>query len=214
MIKVKEILPEVFAVVVPDNYERAMLFLRVQEFYESPYKNIRQSKFSIWDYFSLYARDMGEGCFSYPSDFSGFNLPLIVAKKCYELNDIETPYDVKMNEIVEKKFVNGRRQYLIGVGSLSDSTFRHELAHALYYTNANYRCEMDDLTNSLSQSNYAKFKKNLTQIGYFPGVFKDEIQAYMSEESDSKASKGVADRKTIHQRYKKVFKKYKKGLAG
>lgn len=213
-VKIKEIVSDVFAVVVPDNYERAMLFLRVQEFYESPYKKIRQGRFSIWDYFSMYSKDMGKGCFSYPSDFSGFNLPLIVAKKCYELNDPETPYDVRMMEIVEKIFVNGKRQYLVGVGSLSDSTFRHELAHALYYTNEEYRTEMDELTDSLSRSDFQKFKMNLKQIGYFPGVFKDEIQAYMSTEQEGRASKGVAGRKKLHQSYKKVFKKYRKKLGG
>lgn len=34
--KIKEVKPNVFAVVVKDKYDRAMLFCRAQEYYESP----------------------------------------------------------------------------------------------------------------------------------------------------------------------------------
>lgn len=205
--KIKEIMPNIFAVVVPDHYERAMLFLRVQEFYESPSKRFRDNKFSVWDYFRWYAED--KGCFSYPCDFVGFNLPLIVAKKCYEVNMVETPYDETMKAIVDEIFVNGTRQYLVGVDSLKNMTFNHELAHALYYTNMIYKSKMDEITSSISKSDMAKFKRNLKQIGYCSAVTKDEIQAYMATEISKKAAKGVLNKKKLHQKYKSVFKKYK-----
>jgi hypothetical protein len=205
--KIKEIMPNIFAVVVPDHYERAMLFFRVQEFYESPSKKFRDNNFSVWDYFRWYAED--KGCFSYPSDFVGFNLPLIVAKKCYDVNCVETPYDVMMKEIVDGLFVNGTRQYIIGLDSLKNKTFDHELAHALYYTDMKYKGQMDEITSSISKSNMSKFKKNLRQIGYCSAVTKDEIQAYMATEISKKAAKGVVNKKKLHQRYKSVFKKYK-----
>ena len=34
--KIEEVRPNVFAVIVKDHYHRAMLFCRVQEYYESP----------------------------------------------------------------------------------------------------------------------------------------------------------------------------------
>lgn len=205
--KIKEIIPNIFSVVVPNHYEKAMLFFRVQEFYESPSKKFRDSKFSVWDYFHWYADK--KGFFSYPSDFVGFNLPLIVAKKCYEVNEVETPYDVLMNKIVDDIFVNGKRQYIIGVDSLKSRTFDHELAHALYYTDMKYKEQMDEITSSISKSDMSKFKKNLRQIGYCSAVTKDEIQAYMATEINKKVVKGVVNKKKLHQRYKSVFKKYK-----
>lgn len=205
--KTKEIIPNIYAVVVPDDYERAMLFCRVQEFYESPSKKFRDNKFSIWDYFRWYAE--GKGCFSYPRDFVGFNLPMIVAKKCCDVNEIETPYDELMNRIVDDLFVNGTRQYLIGVDSLKDMTFDHEMAHALYYTDIDYKCKMDEITASVSSSDMVRFKRNLKQIGYCSAVVKDEIQAYMATEISKKAARGVVNKKKLHQRYKAVFKKYK-----
>lgn len=207
-IKVKEVRPNIIAVVVPDDYERAMLFWRVQEFYESPSKKFRGAKFSVWDYARWYAKKNG-GCFSYPKDFVGFNMPLVVAKKCYEINPVETPYDEEMKSLVDSLFVNGERKYLIGAESLKGSTFDHELAHGLYYVDLDYKNEADKITKSIPKSCMIFFKKNLSKIGYCSSVFKDEIQAYMSTETNPRIAKGVANKRELHRRYQKVFRRFR-----
>lgn len=206
--KVKVVRPDVFAVVIPDDYDRAMLFWRVQEFYESPNKRFRGGSFSVWDYAKWYARKYG-GSFSYPADFVGFNLPLVVAKKCYEVNDLETPYDREMKSIVDSLFVNGGRQYIIGTESLKGDTFEHEMAHAMYYTDMVYRNEMDGVTDSLSDSVCGRLKKNILKIGYHSSVIKDEIQAYMSTEISEKICRGVRGKRELHRRYRRVFKRFR-----
>lgn len=206
--KIKAVRPEVFAVVVPDDYDRAMLFWRVQEFYESPSKTFRGGSFSVWEYARWYAKKY-EGSFSYPADFVGFNLPLIVAKKCYEVNELETPYDREMRAIVERLFVNGARQYIIGAESLKGDTFDHEMAHALYYSDIEYRNEMDEVTNSLPDKSVARLRKNLSKIGYHRGVIKDEIQAYMATELSDRVCKGVPRSREIHRRYRKIFRNFR-----
>ena len=204
--EVKKISPCIFAVVVPDDYDRAMLFCRVQEFYESP--KFKNSSFSIWDYFRWYSKK-NSGCFSYVKDFVGFNLPLFAAKACYQVNKTETPYDEEMIKIVDELFVPGERKYLIGVDSLKNSTFDHELCHALYYTNTEYKNEMDEITDSVSKFNVGRFKRNLKSVGYCLGVWKDEIQAYMATEISNKLTKGMNNTKPLHKRYRTVFKRYK-----
>lgn len=206
--KIKPVRPDIFAVVVPDNYDRAMLFWRVQEFYESPSKRFRGGRFSFWDYARWYAHKYGES-FSYPADFVGFNLPLIVAKKCYETNEAETPYDREMIKIVDSLFVNGEKKYLIGAESFKGDTFDHELAHGLYYTDMCYKNEMDDLTHSLPEKSLSALRKNLLKIGYHRGVIKDEIQAYMATEVSEKVCKGVARSRELHKKYRKVFRKFR-----
>jgi hypothetical protein len=206
--KIKAVRPDVFAVVVPDDYDRGMLFWRVQEFYESPCRKFRGSTFSIWDYAKWYAKKY-EGSFSYPADFVGFNLPLVVAKKCYEVNELETPYDREMRAIVESLFVNGARQYIIGAESLKGDTFEHELAHAMYYTDMVYRNEMDGVTDSLPESVSGRLKKNIRKIGYHTAVLKDEVQAYMSTEVSEKVCKGVRGKREIHRRYRRVFRRFR-----
>jgi len=206
--KVKTVRPDVIAVVVPNDYDRAMLFWRVQEFYESPCERFRESAFSVWDYAKWYSVKYG-GCFSYPADFVGFNLPLIVAKRCYELNEVETPYDREMKSIVDGLFVNGERKYLIGAESLKGDTFEHEMAHALYYVDMAYRNDMDELTRSLPEKSYARLRRNLSKIGYHRGVLKDEVQAYMATELSEKVCRGVRDKRGIHRKYRKVFRRYR-----
>jgi len=206
--KIKKITDNIAALVIPDNYERAMLFCRVQEFYESPGLQFRNKKFCIWDYFRWYSKKTG--CFSYPKDFVGYNLPLIVAKKCYEINDVQTPYDQTMKDVIDSLWENGKRMYLIGVDSLSNSVFDHELAHAFYYCDLSYKNKMDSLTRKISATFLKRFKKNLKEMGYCPSVFKDEVQAYMSTELNKRILKGIPNKRELHKKYKEVFKKYRK----
>jgi hypothetical protein len=210
--KTVKITDRIIAVVVPDDYDRAMLFCKVQEFYESPNPRFRQSKFSIWDYQRWYARNHS-GCFSYTKDFVGFNLPLVVVKKCLEVNGLETPYDEVMSKIAERFFKSGERTYLIGVDSLKDSTFDHELCHALYYVDDEYRIKMDELTATIGKSSIVRFKENLKSMGYCKGVLKDEIQAYMATEINKKMTKGVRDKRQLHRKYKSLFKKLRPIVA-
>jgi hypothetical protein len=130
-----------------------------------------------------------------------------VAKKCYDMNEVETPYDEEMKSIVDSLFVNGERRYLIGAESVKGDTFDHEMAHAMYYTDEDYRNEMDEVTSSLSRTTLYAFKKNLGKIGYCPAVFKDEIQAYMATEVSPKLCKGVRGKQAIHKRYRSVFRR-------
>lgn len=206
--KIKEVRKNIFVVIIPNRYQRAMLFCRVQEFYESASSQFRKNKFSIWDYFSWYAKTYRRGCFSYPSDFTGFNLPLNVAKECYEINKKETPYDHEMCNIIKKIFKKRQNQYLIGVDSVNNSTYKHEMAHAFYYTNEKYKSDMNILINSISASDFKKFKNNLKTIGYCNAVIKDEIQAYMSTEVNKKITKGIFNCLKIHKKFKNVFDNY------
>jgi hypothetical protein len=204
-----KITEQIVAVVVKNNYDRAMLFCRAQEFYESPCGRFRGKKFSIWDYQKWYSDNGGHGCFSYTKDFEGFNFPMVVAKVCYELNERETPYDKIMSDIVDNYFVNGVKKYLIGVSSLNGTTFWHEMCHALYYTDMEYRNSMDEVTDGISKKNTTRLKKNLKDMGYCGRVFKDEVQAYMSTEINQKLTRGVSGLKDLHASYRPIFKKFK-----
>jgi hypothetical protein len=207
--KTIKVTDQILVVRVKNNYDRAMLFCRAQEFYESQSSMFKGKKFSIWDYFRWYSQKNKSKCFSYTMDFSGFNMPMVVAKKCYEINNVETPYDEIMKDIVDRYFVNGEKRYLIGVDSMEGSTFDHEMCHAMYYVCNEYRMKMDEITESIGAKNRAKMKRNLSAMGYCNSVFKDEVQAYMSTEANNKLTTGVGNAKKIHKIYKSVFRKMK-----
>jgi hypothetical protein len=203
--RIKEVKPNIFAVIVKDKYDRAMLFCRVQEYYESPNPKFRGKNFSIWDYMKWYNTKYGKG-FSYGADWSGFNIPLKVINECIcKLNKFETPYDKIMNEIsheVSKKSTNG---YLIACKDTKGETFKHEVCHGLYYTDPEYRKNVDQVTKQLPKEHYNIFKKNLMEMGYATKVINDEIQAYLQYgfENDS-FGRGVTLKE--REKYNKLYK--------
>jgi len=181
--KITELFPKVFVFIVPDNYIRAMLFLRIQEFYESKNRRFKGKKFSFWDYKEWYS-SIKKGNFTYTSDWSGFNVPLKVAIKCKGVSKIETPYDREMNKSLNKicKMTDVKKAYLLGVDSIESSIFKHEVAHALYYTNKEYKKSMDQITKLISVKKLKAIKTELKKWGYCEKVLMDEIQAYLSTE--------------------------------
>ena len=212
--KIEEVRPNVFAVIVKDHYHRAMLFLRVQEYYESPNPEFRGKNFSIWDYIEWYSR-RNKDVFTYPFDWGGFNIPLEVAYNCYDtLSDSYTPYDEVMENIIHQIYelnnddCNG---YIIGAPSTDDDTFEHEICHGLYATNKKYKELVDEVTIAIPLKEYQIFRKNLLDMGYNGIVIDDEIQAYLSTNYDySKFSKGVSRKlcKELHKQYKQIFNLY------
>ena len=213
--KIDEVRPSVFAVIVKDHYHRAMLFCRVQEYYESPNPEFRGKNFSIWDYIEWYSREHGD-VFTYTFDWGGFNIPLNVAESCYSklLKKGEfTPYDLEMNYIVKtiRGMVGNGKAYIIGAPTTEDETFEHEVCHGLYATNKEYKALVDEITETIEWQDYLKFEGNLLDMGYTAAVIPDEIQAYLSTNYEyTKFSKGVSKRKckALHKEYKKVFNKY------
>jgi len=188
--QLKEVLPDIFAVIIKDKYDRAMLFCRAQEYYESPNTKFRGKEFSIWDYMKWYHEQNKNG-FSYGADWSGFNIPIAVLKECYrKLNKTETPYDKVMDQILSRILPN--TGYIIGCGNTTGVTFKHEICHALYHTNKNYKKQMDIYTKGLPKKYYDTFKKNILEMGYAPKVVDDEIQAYIQYGyEEARFSKGV-----------------------
>jgi hypothetical protein len=216
---IEEVRPNVFAVIVKDHYHRAMLFCRVQEYYESPNPQFRGKNFNIWDYIEWYSREHRD-VFTYTFDWGGFNIPLKTAWDCYDkLKEYESPYDEVMARIIltielkmfNKKNTRNWNAYIIGADSTESDTFEHEICHGLYATNKEYKELVDEITLTISTDDYLKFKNNLIEMGYTDGVIDDEIQAYLTTNYEyTKFSKGVSKKvcKSLHKEYQKVFNKY------
>ena len=80
----------VYQIIVSDSYDRAMLFLRPQEYMECPNPKFRGKSFNIWDYMKWYSIKFNKGKgFTYGIDWDGFNFPLFSAIECYRKTDDE-----------------------------------------------------------------------------------------------------------------------------
>jgi hypothetical protein len=187
---VQEIIPKVFCVFVEDSYQRSMLFCRYQEFYESPFKEIRNKFFTWEDYMMIYKTKNKRELFTYPTDWSGYNIPSKVISKALSTFDRDKgSYDEIMNSIwyycenYPLKFDKPRTKwYLIGTNKKDIQTMNHEIAHGLYYTDKNYRKSCEKLLSRIKGKDYSFLKKSLIKMGYADDdeILDDEIQAFMS----------------------------------
>jgi hypothetical protein len=187
---VKLIKPNIYCVLVDDNYDRAMLFCRYQEFYESPYKRFRGKPFTWMEYMRFYKDAWKKKTFTYPEDWSGYNIPGNIVHKANHLFCYDTEYDRIMNDIyfhcaIDSQNKNNNTRcnwYLIGASSKDLKTLDHEIAHGLYYINKDYKKDVNRLISDIKPIHYEKLKKKLVKMGYVNDkkIIDDEIQAFMS----------------------------------
>lgn len=188
--EIKQIRPQIFAASIKDNYQRTMLFCRYQEFYESPYQEIR-GKFFTWEkYMMIYRNNWKKSLFTYSEDWTGFNIPSNIVEKAMSVfSKDKGPYDEIMSDIwfycenYPLRFQKPRTKwYLIGADGFKSSTMDHEIAHGLYYTNKEYKKNCENLISNIKPSHYEKLKKKIIKMGYIDDkkIIDDEIQAFMS----------------------------------
>lgn len=182
--KIKPVTDKIFALEIPNDWDRAMVFLRSQEFYESKESQFRGKDFDIWDYMKWYAENMSGSCsFSYPNDWAAYNLPISVIVKCLDKQKTQmTPYDIIMDEVLGQIFnkygVNEHDTYLIGVREMKGRELLHEMSHALWHTDSAYQKRAKALLKKLPAEAIEKGKNRLSAMGYTKAVLMDEIMAY------------------------------------
>jgi len=205
---VKEVAPRIYCVIVDDNYDRAMLFCRYQEYYESPYKKFRGKKFSWMEYMREYKIFWKKDVFTYPEDWSGYNIPSNILEGGIDAFYKETEYDVIMNDVFFHCSIDSQNKndgqrcdwYLIGASSKDLKTMDHEIAHGLYFTN---------IIKNIKPTHYDKLKKKLIKMGYVNDkkIIDDEIQAFMS--TGLYNGLDTKELKKYEKEFKKNFKLFK-----
>lgn len=215
---VKEVHPFIYCVIVDDNYDRAMLFCRYQEFYESPYKQFRGKYFSWMEYMKFYKNAWKKDVFTYPEDWSGYNIPSNVLEKAHDSFYKETEYDEIMNDIYfycaldAQNKNNGTRHdwYLIGASSKDKGTMNHEIAHGLYHTNKEYKLRMMYQLSLIPKKTMDKIDKKLIKMGYVNDrkILDDEAQAFLS--TGLYNGLDIKEIEKYEAPFKKIFKEFKK----
>lgn len=192
----------------------AMFFLRYQEYYESINPEFRGQNFYLLDYISWYVEYTGKMMFTYPKDFIGYNLPSDSIKDCclgIPEGD-KNKYDWMMNKLwCDLQIESNGKFYIIGT-IRKDSTYQHEIAHALYYLEPEYRKAMDMITGHLPEK-FRRSMYNILATIYADKVFRDETQAYMATDSFMTGMDEIPGFKTHVKKYEKVFKRWFSKIA-
>lgn len=205
MIKsITEIRKDIFLVQCKSLYNLTSTFMRLQEFYESPFPDIRNCYFSLEHFMDEYADYKGN--FTYTSDFAGFNIPDYVVRNFFsvfkkDLLEKEKELHKHLSCALKRK-----KFYLIGISDEENDAINHELAHGYYYLDSDYRNSMDDLTdNSAIKSSLNKYLRNNM---YSRDVFKDEVQAYLSTDTTKELSIrfNLSSSDSTVKKYRKIFK--------
>lgn len=214
-----EIYPKIFAVSIKNDFDRAMLFCRYQEFYESPFKEIRGKYFSLEYYMWLYSKKRKSDIFTYSRDWSGYNIPSGHIEKALDVfyyRNTPSPYDKIMSDIYFScenyplKSGNPRSKwYLLGAESFKSQTMDHEICHGLYYTNKKYKKSADLLISEIKKKDYDFLCKELVKIGYSKDkrILDDEIQAFLS--TGIYRTFNTPEIKKYKVEFENNFKKYK-----
>lgn len=187
--KITEVRPNIFHVAFKDQYDMCMTFLRAQETYESPNLKFRNKVWNKTEFMRWYAKAFGNGVFSYPNDWGGFNVPSSILRFVDKNTSTEEfdEYDKTLLQgiggyIFEEYGLHyaDDKFYLIGTLEGDGEIIHHEVAHGFWYTVPAYKKEMLALVKKMKPALRKKLCKELAKIGYTKQVFDDECQAYMS----------------------------------
>jgi hypothetical protein len=213
--KVSQPIPNCLLLSFDKQKHLALTFCRVQEFYESPKKELNGKYFSFNEFVDIIMDD--EGYIDYFNFWTGFNIPGNVFEKWKEIIGDKplSDYECDLWSIINFSNIDKNNYYIIGALKKDKDVIKHEIAHALYYMNADYKSEMDMLTESFLKENkkeFNKFVKELKKLGYCEYVTNDEIQAYMASSTKNELvddfKLNYDDLNTLIKKYNKVLRKY------
>jgi len=180
-------------------YELAATFLRFQEHYESV--RFRNRVFSLDEYMDWYAARYG--AFTYYEDWSGFNVPS-TALRAFTEGRFD-PLSRRERRLLQA--VKRLRPPFYVIGVASDQALIHELAHALYFTDPEYRREVRRL---LRGQKTAGIRKRLAVLGYHPSVLTDEVHAYLVDGDRLRIPKSL---RPVRRDLRRLFRAHAKGLT-
>lgn len=200
----EEIRENIFLLIFENQYEVTSTFMRLQEFYESPFKNIRDHYFTLEKFMDQYAKENGN--FTYNQDWSGFNVPDNCIRKFHEVfkHDLLNK-EKNLFKNINSLILSDKKFYLIGI--FENDALNHEISHGYYYLDNEYKNTMDSIICSSDQIFIKKLKSKLKKIGYCKDTMNDEIQAYLSTENSSYLSNRFELKipQKLSQKFKEVF---------
>ena len=130
----------------------------------------------------------GKGKINYFNKWEGFNLPGKVFHDFMSVNTDITPFENKIFKSIDLQHWLDADFYIIGALEKDKCTINHELAHAFFYLDQNYREEVSDIISHFASDHeelFSVIKSKLLKDGYNMKVVVDEIQAYIATDTIS-----------------------------
>ena len=170
-------------------YHLTSSFVRMQEFYESPFPEIRGKYFTLTEFMDRYVEDSENNEFTYFTDWAGFNIPGNVFTNFFNrfYDEGLSPKESAIWSTVDRYIAEGDLEYyIIGTYGTEAGLVDHELAHAYYYLNPVYRKFCDEIYADMDDKIKVKVTSGLLEMGYTEDVIADETQAYFATDREDK----------------------------
>ncbi len=155
--------------------EMTLTMFRSQEYYECGNNKIRNKVFEFEDFLDFYTEENGD--IDYFRRVSGFNIP------SNSLEDFFIKFNLTRRENklwkLTRKF-SSKPYYLLAAKETDTSTLDHELVHAYYYLNEEYKKKALFLIKNMRSELHKQIIVSLKRKGYAKAVFNDEINAFMA----------------------------------
>ncbi|MFC2142877.1 hypothetical protein ACFLQN_00585 [Candidatus Aenigmatarchaeota archaeon] len=207
-IKLRELGDKIVLITFPSKKQLCNTFMRFQEFYES--SDWRGRVFTKQEFEEWYSEG---GKHSYHDDWEGFNIPSWVIEPF-----IEGVFDPLSEE--EKAFLKLFKSktgmfYIIGTCHDSDDELlSHEISHAMFYVNTNYRKEVVETLKGMNGDVLESIEKMLENDEYHPAVWQDEVHAYVLSHLNVLEKSGVDIKrlKEINEKLNEIYERHYRGL--
>ena len=190
----------IFHFIFNNRTDLGMAFIRFQEHYDSP--KFKNKCFTLDEFKAWYMKENKTKAFTYYTDWAGYNFP-DTALNVFQQGRFKEITEAEKSILKRFSQVKGRF-YVIGSKSGDDETFRHEMAHAFYYLEPEYRKKAEFIVNSHDTK---AIKKWLKGQGYDDDVIIDEIQAHSVKPSDIQQLNAQTDYKDLITDITDLFEK-------
>ena len=195
--------PEIYLVESKTRQDLDQMFMRFQEYYESP--EFKGKTFSVDEFVHWYTQKYK--AFTYTRDWYGFNMPASVLEPFRNGQfDPLTSKETNLLKLCEKADANS---YIIGVTPNAEyfkETVKHEFVHGAFHVNYFYR---DEVKACLADNSVKEVSFGLKKMGYHQDVFADETNAYVLIEPETiQEFVSVSNTKHLREDLSKVFQKH------
>lgn len=195
--------PEIYLIESKSRQDLAQMFMRFQEYYESP--EFKGKIFSVDEFVHWYTQKYK--AFTYTRDWYGFNIPASVLEPFRNGQfDPLTSKETNLLKLCEKADANS---YIIGVTPNAEyfkETVKHEFIHGAFHVNHFYR---DEVKACLADNSIKEVSLGLKKMGYHKDVFADETNTYVLVEPETiQEFVSISNTKRLREDLGTIFQKH------
>jgi|ERR1035437_2153988 hypothetical protein len=172
--EIVKLTPKRLLIKFPTRKEMTISMFRISEYKEGK-PGIKGKHFDIDEFLDIYSDE--NGGIDYWSYWEGFNFS---SKDLLNFrNHFQPNLTKRENEIIHLLSQVDEDGYIIAMVEGDDMTYRHELAHGIFFEDVHYRSRATEIVYSLNQDVLDKYFKELRTMDYPEEVLVDEAHAYL-----------------------------------